>query len=68
MACGSKEAGGVYHPRRPQESPFYRLVERFYPEFEAVFRKRARLRFSDFRWQGSGCSCIEVNAVTRSPS
>ena len=28
MACGSKEAGGVYRPRRPQQSPFYHLVER----------------------------------------
>ena len=28
MACGSKEAGGAYRPRHPQQSPFYRLVER----------------------------------------
>lgn len=32
MACGSKEAGGVYRPRHPQGSPFYKLVERFYPQ------------------------------------
>ena len=31
MACGSKEAGGVYRPRHPQQTPFYQLVERFFP-------------------------------------
>ncbi|MBM3883030.1 MAG: hypothetical protein FJ387_25490 [Verrucomicrobia bacterium] len=36
MPCGAKEAGGVYRPRHPQQSPFYQLVERFYPEFEAL--------------------------------
>jgi hypothetical protein len=33
LACGSKETGGVYRSRRPQESPFYKLVERFFPQF-----------------------------------
>ena len=33
MPCGVKETGGVYRPRNPQQTPFYRLVERFYPEF-----------------------------------
>jgi len=36
MFCGAKEAGGVYRPRHPHESPFYKLVERFFPQFEAV--------------------------------
>jgi len=40
MACGSKEAGGVYRPRHPHESPFYRLVERFFAQFEAVYEER----------------------------
>jgi Transposase zinc-binding domain len=40
MACGPKEAGGVYHPRQPQQAPFYQLVERFYPQFEAVYSER----------------------------
>jgi len=31
-------------PRHPQESPFYRLVERFYPEFEAVYEERYQER------------------------
>jgi hypothetical protein len=25
MACGSKEAGGAYRPRHPQQTPFLRL-------------------------------------------
>ena len=33
MPCGVEETGGVYRPRNPQQTPFYRLVERFYPEF-----------------------------------
>ena len=40
MACGSKEAGGVYRPRHPQQTPFYQLVERFFPLFEAVYEER----------------------------
>jgi hypothetical protein len=40
MFCGAKEAGSVYRPRHAQESPFYRLVERFHPEFEAVYKER----------------------------
>jgi len=40
MPCGPKEAGGVYRPRHPRESPFYRLVERFFPQFEAVYEER----------------------------
>ena len=31
MPGGPKETGGVYRPRHPQQSPFYRLVERFFP-------------------------------------
>ena len=40
MACGSKEAGGVYRPRHPQQTPFYQLVERFFPLFEAAYEER----------------------------
>jgi hypothetical protein len=59
MPCGAKEAGGVYlpaprlrqagGPRHPQQSPFYRLVERFYPEFEAVYQERYQERYSSWR-------------------
>jgi len=49
MFCGAKEAGGVYRPRHPQESPFYQLVERFYPEFEAVYEERYQERYGFWR-------------------
>jgi len=49
MFCGAKEAGGVYRPRHPQQSPFYRLVERFFPEFEAVYEERYQERYGFWR-------------------
>ena len=49
MLCGRKEACGVYRPRRPQESPFYRLVERFYPEFKRVYPERYQERYGFWR-------------------
>ena len=49
MPCGAKEAGGVYRPRHPQESPFYKLVERFYPQFEAVYEERYQERYGFWR-------------------
>jgi len=49
MFCGAKEAGGVYRPRHPQQSPFYRLVERFYVEFEAVYEERYQKRYGFWR-------------------
>lgn len=49
MPCGAKEAGGVDRPRHPQESPFYRLVECFYPEFEAVYEERYQERYGFWR-------------------
>ena len=33
--AGAKEAGGVYRPSHPQQSPSYKLVDRFYPQFKA---------------------------------
>ncbi len=36
MVCEAKEAVGFYRPWQPQETPFYKLVKRFYPEFESV--------------------------------
>ena len=45
MVCGSKEAGGVYRPRQPQQSPFYQLVERLFAQFEAVYEERYQERY-----------------------
>jgi hypothetical protein len=36
MGCGPEVAGSVYHPGQPQQTPFYQLVKRFYPQFEAA--------------------------------
>ena len=49
MPCRAKEAGAVYRSRQPQESPFYRLVERFFPEFEAVYEERYQERYGFWR-------------------
>lgn len=32
MGYGSEVAGSVYHPRQPQQTPFYQLVRRFQPQ------------------------------------
>jgi hypothetical protein len=39
MGCEHKESGGFYHPRQPRQTPFYQLIERFYPQFEASFKE-----------------------------
>jgi hypothetical protein len=40
MGCEHEGGGGFYRPRKPKETAFYRLVQRFYPEFEAVYAER----------------------------
>jgi hypothetical protein len=42
----SRQAG---RPRHPHESPFYRLAERFFPEFEAVYEERYQERYGFWR-------------------
>lgn len=49
MLCGAKEVGGAYRPHHAQQSPFYRLVERFYPQFEAVYEERYQERYGFWR-------------------
>ena len=49
MASEPEAAGGVYHPRQPQQTPFYQLVERFYPQFEAVYEERYQERYGFWR-------------------
>ena len=53
MDCGPEVAGGVYHPRQPEQTPFYRLVQRFYPEFEAVYPERYQERYGFYGAEGS---------------
>jgi Transposase zinc-binding domain len=49
MGCGPEVAGSVYHPRQPQQTPFYQLVQRFYPQFEAVYEERYQERYGFWR-------------------
>ncbi len=44
MVCELKEGVGFYRPRQPQQTPFYQLVERFYPAFERVYEERYQER------------------------
>jgi hypothetical protein len=44
MAFGSEVAGSVYHPRQPQQTPFYQLVQR-----EAVYEERYQERYGFWR-------------------
>jgi hypothetical protein len=45
----SHEHAPVYRPREPRASPLYRLIERYYPEFERVYDERYERRFG--RWR-----------------
>ena len=49
MGCGPEVAGSVYHPRQPQQTAFYQLVQRFYPQFEAVYAERYQERYGFWR-------------------
>ena len=42
-------AKGVYRPRRPRETAFYRLVEEHYQRFEQVYPERYEDRYGFFR-------------------
>ena len=39
MGC-EHNGGGFYRPRQPKQMAFYQLVERFYPQFKAVYEER----------------------------
>ena len=47
-------AKGVYRPRRPRETAFYRLVEEYYERFEQVYPERFEARYGHFRTAESG--------------
>ena len=49
-AVGMAEcAKGVYRPRRPRETPFYRLVEEHYERFEQVYPVRYEDKYGYLR-------------------
>jgi hypothetical protein len=39
----------VYRPRRPRESPLYRTIERYLPEFERIYARRYARRYGPWR-------------------
>ncbi len=49
MVCEAKKGDGFYRPRQPRQTPFYQLVERFYPEFKAVYEERYQQRYGFWR-------------------
>ena len=49
MGCEHEAGGGFYRPRRPKETPFYQLVEEFYPQFKAVYQERYQERYGFWR-------------------
>lgn len=42
-------AKGVYRPRRPRETAFYRLVEEHFERFEQIYPERYEDRYGFFR-------------------
>ncbi len=47
--CEAKQGAGFYRPRQPRQTPFYQLIERFYPEFKAVYEERYQEIYSFWR-------------------
>jgi len=40
VVCSSAKVAAVYRPRRSRQSPRYRSIERYYPEFERTYGDR----------------------------
>ena len=40
----SQKPAPVYRPRRPRQSPLYRIIERFFPKFEQLYPERYEKR------------------------
>ena len=49
MVCASSPGTPIYRPRRPRESPLYRLIERFFPQFEHLYPNRYEKRYGFWR-------------------
>ena len=48
MPC-PHQPDSVYRPRQPNKTAFYQLVEKFYPQFEAVYEQRYQERYGFWR-------------------
>ena len=49
MVCTSSPVAPVYRPRQPRQSPLYRVIERYYPEFERAYDERYAERYGPWR-------------------
>ena len=49
MVCLSQKPTTVYRPRRPRQSPLYRTIERYFPEFERIYDARYAKRYGPWR-------------------
>ncbi|MDA1278415.1 MAG: transposase [Verrucomicrobia bacterium] len=49
MVCKASKASPVYRSRRPRQSPLYRLIERYWPEFKRTYRQRYQKRYGPWR-------------------
>lgn len=49
VVCPSKVSGPVYRPRRPRQSPLYRIVDRHFPQFERTYDASYAGRYG--RWR-----------------
>ena len=45
----SASASSVYCPRKPRESPLYKLIERYLPQFEHLYPERFEKRYGPWR-------------------
>ncbi len=49
MVALCPESVAVYRPRRPRESPLYRIIERYFPQFEDMYPERYEKRYGFWR-------------------
>ncbi len=49
MVDATPEAAAIYRPRRPRQSALYRLIQRYYPEFERTYDDRYAQRYGPWR-------------------
>lgn len=49
MVCLSQKPTPVYRPRRPRQSPLYRTIERYFPEFERIYDERYAKLYGPWR-------------------
>ena len=49
MVCLSPQPAAFYRPRRPRQSPLYRTIERYLPEFERTYQERYANRYGPWR-------------------